>query len=94
MEHALTSGGDFDACSWKDCVIDWVARNTVRGQHLTGEWVRFHAAEHCGHPRHVNAWSAIINVMATKGLLQDTGLMRKPSDRKSHGRPSKIWMRV
>ncbi len=94
MEQALSSDDTWDAAKWGACVERWVMRNTVMAQQFTGEWVRHNAAPHCGHPRHVNAWSAKVNAMAKRGIIADTGLMRKPADPKSHGRPSKIWMRV
>ena len=64
----------------------------VRGEEMTGEDLRQQLTmAGLEKPAHRNAWGALTNALALRGLIKDTGRVIKANDPVSHARRLVIW---
>jgi intergrase/recombinase len=61
---------------------------------FTGEDIRFHCCAVIGHPKHPNAWGALINLLVKRGAIRSTGTYRQPIDSTSHARLIQVYRKT
>ena len=86
-QQALVNAGS----EWQHKAIS-VVLYVWGGKEATGEDFR-RSCEALGvFAHHPNAWGALTLSMKRKGLLTETGEWRKPTDSRSHARPTRVYL--
>lgn len=86
-EQALQNAGS----QWqRDCIA--LIQRVWAGQEGTGEDFRRTCEAGGLYAHHPNAWGALTLTMKRKALLTETGAWRKPTDSKSHARPTRVYL--
>jgi hypothetical protein len=76
---------------WRtECVS--LIRRTMRGSEAIAEDFRMLCESAQLFAHHPNAWGALTLHMKRQGLLRETGEWRKPTDAKSHARPTRVYI--
>ena len=76
----------------EDCVKQ--AEVIGEGVLATGEDIRFWCEATVGHPKHHNAWGALINTLLKRKIIVPTGEWRPMKDRASHARKTPVYKRA
>jgi hypothetical protein len=78
--------------AWAVRAISIFRRNFASGDLVTGEVLRMQLrSSGLDEPRHRNAWGALTNSLANRGLIEDTGRSKNATDPNSHARRLPIW---
>ena len=79
----------------QDWMIEGVllaAVNLCPSEEVTGEEIQERLIHKgLGHPKHHNAWGALIRQLVSAKLLQPTGRVRKMKKPSSHARQTLVW---
>jgi hypothetical protein len=80
--------------NWMDEAIRavklWI-RLGFLNEDFTGEDIRIQCLKLMGHPRHPNAWGALINTLIKRKIIVPTGEYRAMKDSSSHARKTPVY---
>lgn len=76
---------------WRDKCVTLI-RSTLHGSEAIAEDFRMLCERASLYAHHPNAWGALTLHMKRQGLLRETGEWRKPTDAKSHARPTRVYI--
>jgi hypothetical protein len=76
---------------WKNRIIDLIEQCVKVGTITSCQVRKVAQAQGIGNPSHPNAWGAVFNAAARKGIIKKTGQYVKSRFEKSHSAVVAVW---